>query len=473
MKKAIFFCFGQALFFVSQAQSNDSAVTGTPAYVRAAASHQYENPSILQRIFLGNNYRDEWATAVTLPVLSLLRSGFTIKKLGGGFQTKSLHLKDSNGKEWVLRTIDKDVDKALEKEKLKNPLARKIVKDMVSAAHPYGPLMVPDLAAAIGVAAAHPRFYFVADEESLGPYREFFAGKLCALEEKVPTPDGSKTDKTEELEKKLRKENEHLVLQKTVLYARLLDMLIGDWDRHELQWQWGKIDSLSRTYYYAVPEDRDQAFFYSNGIVVKLSGFFGKPHFIGFRKNISGLRKLNAKAWDFDHKYLNALARADWQNAVLEVQNRISDSVIEKAVRRVPPEIFFLSGETIEHKLKRRRDDFLKASLKYYEHLSQQVTVSGTLEPEVFYITSSNDSLIISMVDTLNNANYTFYQRAFSPAETKEISLYCIAGKDRFVMAENVSSPIRLLIYANKNEDIFDIKGKINYTVYDAPQEEK
>ncbi len=57
--------------------------------------------------------------------------------------------------------------------------------------------------------------------------------------------------------------------QEAVLRARLLDMLIADWDRHFDQWRWATRDTGQGKLYIPIPRDRDQAFFYSDGLILK------------------------------------------------------------------------------------------------------------------------------------------------------------------------------------------------------------
>src|SRR5687768_1980257 len=74
------------------------------------ASDKYGDPPFLKRFLMGKNYRDVWRTPVKLPVFHLKDYDFKIIELGGGQQTKSLKLEDKKGREWALRTIDKDVE---------------------------------------------------------------------------------------------------------------------------------------------------------------------------------------------------------------------------------------------------------------------------------------------------------------------------------------------------------------------------
>ena len=63
-----------------------------------------------------------------------------------------------------------------------------------------------------------------------------------------------------------------------------------------------------------------------------------------------------------------------------------------------------------------------------------------------------------------------YYQRAFIPRVTKKITLHGLGGKDNFVIDESVSSPIRLFIYANKNESHFDLNGKVRHRLFEEQE---
>ena len=56
-------------------------------------------------------------------------------------------------------------------------------------------------------------------------------------------------------------DHDHQVDQYHFLKSRLLDVLIGDFDRHEDQWIWAGFKEENRVVYRAIPRDRDQTFF--------------------------------------------------------------------------------------------------------------------------------------------------------------------------------------------------------------------
>jgi hypothetical protein len=88
------------------------------------------------------------------------------------------------------------------------------------------------------------------------------------LEEKDASRDGSDTKSTITLFNNIVEDNDHRVLQKELLKARLLDILVADWDRHIDQWKWGVVDTGKGKLYYPIPKDRDQAFFRSDGVLL-------------------------------------------------------------------------------------------------------------------------------------------------------------------------------------------------------------
>jgi hypothetical protein len=437
--------------------------------ITAPVSLKYKDPSLLKRLFLGKNYRTVWQTAVTFPVFRIKELGLTIEELGGGQQTKSLQMEDKLGREWVLRTVDKDVEKALPAY-LRNTLAQKVTQDMVSAAHPYAPLTIPTLAKAIGVIVPEPTFYYVPDDPALEPYRSIFANTICMLEQREPTPDRSATENTEDLMEELLEQNDHQVIQQAVLKARLLDMLVADWDRHADQWRWGKRDSGSVEYYYAIPRDRDQAYFYSNGLLPRIAKVVALRHLVGFQDDLDQLKNLNHKSWEFDRLFLNQLDRGDWEAIIKSAQAALTDKVIHAAVAKMPPAVYAINGATIENKLKGRRNELLTAGLRYYDYITRYPLISGTEEGEYFKVSGSGDTLLVQVYDLNDNGTEgrKIYERVFRGEETKYLTFQGYGGKDKFEVLEGTSADIRLNFHGGGGADEYTIRGNSKNTIYEV-----
>jgi DNA repair exonuclease SbcCD nuclease subunit len=442
-------------------------------YYVSPASNQYKDASVLKRLVLGNNYRDVWSTPVKLKVFRLKEEhgGYKIKSMGGGKQTKSLTLEDKNGKEWTLRTIDKDPELVLD-EKLRNTVAAEIVQDMISAAHPYAPLPVASLATTAKIPHATPEFYLVPDDLDFGPYRPMFANKVCMLEEKDASLDGSDTKSTITVFNQIIEDNDKRVLQKEVLRARLLDILIADWDRHFDQWKWGVQDTGKGKLYYPIPKDRDQAFFHSEGLLMAYVSRKRLPFLKGLRYRIPDVIHLSAIAKDFDRLFMNDIDRKEWDSVTTSFTHMITDTAIKNAVKQMPPEIYAINGKEVTDKLISRRNLLHKQSLKYYDFLAKRVSILGSNKTEYFKIFNEGQNVRVQVLARdKKDTSFIMYDRVFDPKTTKELRLYGFRGNDKFDISANASVKNFVRIIGGKGDDTFHITGNMKNYVYDLTSE--
>jgi len=434
----------------------------------------YSKVSGFHKIIAGKNYRKEWATPVHLKVFRIdqIMGGLKIKELGGGRQTKSLKMEDKNGREWVLRTVDKDPAGAVPPA-FKGTIAQSIVQDMISAQSPYGPLVIPLLAKATNVVHNNPVYYFVPDDPALGKYRQVFANKVCLLEPDNPVDNETDTKSTQKVIDKIISDSKDHVDQEAVLRSRLLDMVIGDWDRHFGQWDFGTRDTGVGKLYFPIPKDRDQAFFNSDGLLAKAVSLSAMPYLQGFKKDYPNLNWFNWEERDFDRLFMNNIDEQKWSDIIKKFQSNLNDSVIAKAVKKFPPEIYALNAATIAKKLKGRRDLLYKDGMKYYRFLSREVNVPSSNKDEFFRVSNAKEGIEVKVFKRKkdNDSSTVMYDRVFDPKVTKYINLYGLNGEDIFYVDSNVNSKIKLRIIGGKGVDTFNIKGHIRNKIYDYLQD--
>ena len=145
MSLSYFFSFGQKdSNIASNVQSQNTAYDSTKMI--KAAGPQYA-ASGWKEFWWGEHYRREWTTPVPFPFLNIssIDGGLTPLKVGGGHESKSLRLLSGNGREYVLRTMDKTVD-AIMPEEFKGTFINDIVNDQLSTAHPYGAIAISKMA---------------------------------------------------------------------------------------------------------------------------------------------------------------------------------------------------------------------------------------------------------------------------------------------------------------------------------------
>jgi len=479
------------------AVAGDAASTNIAALyqdsVGVAAGPQYTTDKRLRRFMVGDNYRQEWATPLTLPVFHLnkVKGGMRVVDRGGGMQTLSLRLVDKTGREWTLRTIDKNPESVVP-EGMRATFARDVVQDMISASHPYGALVVPPLADAAGVLHANPEVYFVPNDPAFGYYRALLANKVCLLEEREPVPQNVDTRSTEKVFNQLIDKSDHLVDQPEVLRARLLDILIGDWDRHFGQWRFAVADTGRGKLYEAIPRDRDQAFFRSDGFIMKVAARNQLQHMKGFGPEITNINRLGFNARYFDRVFLTDLDEGEWRAVLEDFTARITDSVIDAAVRRLPERIYEVNGPKMAADLKSRRDQMVPEGLEFYRFLSQDVNVLGTNNAETFRVSATPDNGIRIRVwdrnkegdTTLKRYDRTFKRRSSSRGrflgipnpvrkeETEEVRLFGFNGDDKFIVDEDARSTVDLRVVGGTGNDTFDIRGRVKTHLYDLKQED-
>ena len=170
MKKFLVILFSSFIlqgFIFPQAETNNKFITIIPGE-QFASSGFYE-------FWFGKHWREVWTTPVRVKVLNLneFAGGLTPIKKGGGLQTKSLRFKGNDGKTWKFRSIEKDPSKILP-EDLRESIAEDVVKDQISSANPFAPLVVSPLLDAVGIFEAKPSLVFLPDDPKLGEFRKEF-----------------------------------------------------------------------------------------------------------------------------------------------------------------------------------------------------------------------------------------------------------------------------------------------------------
>ena len=414
--------------------------------ITVSASQRYGRLTPLKWLFMGANYREDWSTPVKMPVFHVktTKGGFTIKELGGGQQTKSLKLEDKEGNEWVLRTVDKDVTKGALPKGLQNfGFIRDVVQDQISAAYPYAPLTLTHISNAAKVPVTPNELYYVPSDPALGKYREVLAHRVCLLEPEPETIIPTEAVNTDGAYVKLRENNNLGIVQENVLRARLLDMLIADWDRHKNQWDWSTIDSNNMKYYYPIPEDRDQAFFHTNGMLSKLIRIFTLPNLIGFSESGDKLEKLNYKVYSFDRYFMSQLTRADWEKMIKQFQADVSDEVIATAAKKLPPEIYTIRGKEIERKLISRRNNLYKNGMLYYDFLLEQGTVNGTSMPEIYHVNYNGEMTTVEVFRKSDNKK--IFTQTYNAKTTKEIQFWDYSKENDVIEKKGTPNDINLV----------------------------
>jgi len=474
--------YTQSFSITPKPAATSEASSGQQQFVTARASGQYK-ANARRKKWMGANYRDVWAQEIQVPVFDFKANGNDLKivQKGGGMQTLSLRLEDKAGKQFTLRSVEKYPEKAIP-EAFRESFAKDIVQDQISAAHPYGALVVPYLADAAGIYHTNPKVVWLADDPRLGEYRKIFANRMMLFEER---PSGKAKDmdffgnaddieSTFKVIEKLAKDNDNYVDQQFVLRNRLFDLWIGDWDRHDDQWRWAEFEKKGGKMYRPIPRDRDQAFFVNEGRIPKMaSKKWALPKLQGFDYELDWPAGFMFNARYFDRSFLTSLSEEDWTKEAKYLQSVLTDEVIEASIRKWPKEIFDLHGEEIIKKLKARREKLLEYGLNHYKFLARAVNVVGSNKHELFevmYDKNGDVRVTVYKIKKDGEMDNQIFKRTFVYGETKEIRLYGLDGNDQFKFEGNARKAIKVRVIAGKGDDKLTSTARRKALVYDKPK---
>ena len=90
--------------------------------------------------------------------------------------------------------------------------------------------------------------------------------------------------------------------------------------------------------------------------------------------------------------------------------------------------------------------------MRYYAHLSKEVSILGSDEAETFQVLSGEDGRVL--VSVAGEGGNGMYERVFDPKYTKEIRLYGLEGNDHFQI-EGQKSPIKIRVIGGPGQDQF------------------
>tara|TARA_R110000868_G_scaffold408293_7_gene691096 strand:- start:51464 stop:55195 length:3732 start_codon:yes stop_codon:yes gene_type:complete len=441
----------------------------TDSTIVVAPNKKYDDAGKIFRTIAGNHNRYLWSIESEYPVFDVteVRGGLDLVRMGGKGQSNTLHLEDKDGNEFVLRSVDKQAGKVWG-ENLKKTIALDLAQDQFSILNPYAAVVIPPLADAVGVYHTNPKLYYVPNDPKLGLYAEQIGGQLALFEEK---PDGDMSDVASvgyseevvayrDMIREVDNDIDHRVDQYLFAKSRLLDMLIGDWDRHSDQWRWATFEPEDEQgkIYRPIPRDRDVAFMVMDGIgptLAKHGPFF---QYQNFGESYNNLKGLNHNSLPLTRRFTNQLTKEEWLQIATEMQTQLTDEVIEEALNNYPKEVFEEVAEETRRGLLARRDKLTEVTETYYELISSVISIPASNKRERFIVEvmdKNHTRVEVFKLSGKGELREKYYDRTFDKSETKELRLYGLGGDDEFILKGTQKGEIKLLISGGPGDDVY------------------
>ncbi|MAW96940.1 MULTISPECIES: phosphoesterase [unclassified Leeuwenhoekiella] len=475
-----------------------SPIDKYPSFPKVVRASIYDSTAAtkghVHRLLWGDRYRRYYGMQIAAPTVDLdtLFGGVRVVKKGGGHQSLSLRLENTEGKQYVMRALQKSAEAYLQyliKEdfiigKTEGLAPNRILKDFYTGDHPYAPFTIAKLADAAAVFHTNPVLYFVPKQPALEHYNESFGDQLYMIEEHAGKGHGDQKSfgyansliSTADLIKKLAKDERHSVDTDAYIRARLFDMLIGDWDRHDDQWRWAEFeDEKSKAVVYKpVPRDRDQAFsIMGDGLIMGVAtrAIPALKLMEGFRKEIRNVKGFNSspRTFSLDSYLLPQTTLEQWVAQANYIQERITPEVIAEAFLDFPKEVQDETLNQIQSILLFRKANLEETARTYFGIISKRLVILGTNKDDHFVIEDEGDGItsVTGYRIKAGKDGAVFFQKKIDKKETKDVWIYGLDDDDYFEVRGGEDTGPRLKLIGGQNTDRYDIQNRNKVKIYD------
>ena len=443
------------------------------------------------RFIWGERYRKYFGTEIKAPIVSLdtLFGGLKPMRKGGGHQSKSLRLKDKKGRQYVMRALRKNAVQYLQAVAFKDQYiegqfddtaTENLLSDVFTGSHPYAPFAIGKLSDAIDLYHTNPTLYYIPKQNALRHFNDEFGDELYMIEERASSGHGDKASfgfsdtliSTDDMLTFLNNDEDHSIDEEAYIKARLFDMLIGDWDRHEDQWRWAVFKENKQTIYRPVPRDRDQAFsiFGDGALLNTVTTLIPALRLMqSYQEELKSPKWFNLEPYPLDMVLITKSNRSIWDKQVKLITENITDAIIDEAFTSFPNEVKDETIKEIKRKLQGRRRNLQKISDNYYNHLNKFQVIRGTQKNDWFDIERlpNGETKITVFTIKKGKKNNVIHNRIYNKSETKEIWIYGLDEEDVFVVKGEGNNLIKLKIVGGQNNDTYTILNGKKVVIYD------
>lgn len=436
----------------------------------------------------GEHYRKYYSLKIEVPTLNLKDFDPTITpvKSGGGHQSRSLRLVNSEGKEYVMRALKKSATRFIQalvfkdqyvEDQFENTITEEFLLDFYTTSHPYLPFVIGELASPLGIYHTNPQLYYIPKQSTLEQYNRTYGDELYMLEERPMKkftdaenfgyPDGIIS--TDKLLAKLQSNERHKMDEASYIRARLFDMLIGDWDRHQDQWRWAEFKEGENTIYQPIPRDRDQVFPKYDGFLIKLiMRIPALRHMQNFSETIRNVKWFNMEAYPLDLALLQSSTLDNWLEQAEFIEQTLTDEIIDNSFQNIPKVVDDEEVVRIKKLLKIRKGELRGFAEEYYKVLHQTV---------VLYATDKKDRIIVNrlpkgetqiqMYRMKKSEDIKYFEKTYSKKLTKDIWIYGLNNDDEFIVKGKPQNPILIRLIGGNGKDTYQVERGRKIRIYD------
>jgi hypothetical protein len=327
--------------------------------------------------------------------------------------------------------------------------------------------VVPPLAEAAGVLHTTPSYVFMPDDPALGAFRKTFGGQPGTIEEyplpgpaaRPASPAPTEIVSTGELWKRFLA-GEARVDDRALVRARLFDLWIQDWDRHNKQWRWlrrGRTRPSSRCPRTATRRSRASAACCSRRAAHTRSSWTSRTSY----ENFEGWMTQGGEV----DRWLLSASTARVSRRRRRSCGPADDAVVDDAVGRLPREWYALDGPRLAAALKKRRDELVRPRSSSTS-ASPQGGRARDRSRRLVRVTRERGRPARAR-DLERAGDAAVVPRRFEPRETSEVRLYLNGATDS-VTTRAAGGPITLRVIGGAGADRLDDSKSGGTRFYDT-----
>lgn len=444
----------------------------------------------------GVHYRQLYTIPITVPTFYPSRHGGGLDFVRQAPNFHGLLMKNDRNRYFLLRPlggstsfIESDFFREMYRRKdFKGTYMNEFIGDAYTIINPYSFLVADRLGEASGQISTKSDIYYVPSDAILDTVADgsSIQNKLVNLID-VPDMHRANVHTTPELLDSLRSTRDNEVDQALYLRERLLDMVIGDWNKIPENWYWissaadsagaGGRDSLlagrdEGRSYRPIVIDRNHAFTKVDGVMFKqILSVLSLGFIINYDSTLTrkSLKKLNTLGFPIDMAVASQSDEAAWRQQATLLKSQLTDAVIDEAFQRLPASVRPLEAEALKGRLRSRRDQLDTIAGLYYKQLQRTPVLAATDgDDRIAADYYDTDSLRIRMYDAWGQP---VFDRSYGRSDTHEIWLYGLEGNDTFQVSGHAKKPIPLYLISGTGRNTYDVSAERGVRIYAYPDE--
>ncbi len=413
----------------------------------------------------GEHYRKLYSVPITVPAVTLhtLRGGVKLVEQAADFQ--GLLLENNQQQLCLLKPLggyttfieSKFFQEVYSKKAFKNTYLDQFIGDGYTIINPYTFISADYLARSAGLSSNNSRIFYLPEHSTKDTVADGtpIANKLVSV---IDVPNFNIRPNillTEDLLDTIQANKIYQVNQELYIRERLLDMLIGDWNKIPENWNWQAQPQGDSILYTPIVIDRNHAFTKVDGLLFKqMLRVLGLSFITNYDSSVKNIRKENKLGFTLDMALASQSDASVWMEQAQFIRRTLTDSVIDKAFSQLPKGIDDKTIKRISTTVKERRDKLEEIANRYFTVLQRTPVITGTNRSDHFVIDRQNpDSLFIRIYD--KETGQLVFDRKYSRKKTKEIWLYGLEGDDRFEVTGEAKKEMPVFLISGKGDNSY------------------